>query len=155
MEKYFTLRNNNFIVILSISNLNSRMDNNLNNKRKFKILIAEDNILNQKLIVAILTKREFEVVTAKNGDEACKLFQLEKPDLILMDVEMPYVNGYEAVSKIREMEKDTNMHIPIIALTGHYLQEDINNVYNCGMDDYILKPINFDEFFEKLLYFLS
>lgn len=131
------------------------MDTGSEKKRVFKILIAEDNVLNQKLIVTLLIKRNFSVVTAKDGEEACKMYQLEKPDLILMDVEMPYVNGYEAVSRIREIEKDTNAHIPIIALTGHYLNEDINKVYDCGMDDYVKKPINFDKFIEKLYYFLN
>lgn len=124
-------------------------------KKGFKILLAEDNILNQKLIVTLLNKNNFRVITAKNGDEACIAYQYENPDLILMDVEMPVVNGYDAVLRIREIEKKNGSRIPILALTGHYLQEDINNIYNCGMDDYIAKPINFNNFLEKIKSFLK
>jgi CheY-like chemotaxis protein len=125
------------------------------NKKKFKILLAEDNILNQRLICTVLKKNNFDVITAVNGNEACEMNKSEKPDLILMDVEMPDVNGYEAVKRIRETEKNSRSRIPILAITGHYLQEDIDNVFNCGMDDYISKPIAFEEFLNKIFTFLE
>ena len=125
------------------------------NKKIFKILIAEDNILNQRLICTVLKKNNFDVVTAVNGNEACEMNKSEKPDLILMDVEMPDVNGYEAVKRIRENEKISKSRVPILALTGHYLQEDIDNIYNCGMDDYISKPIAFEKFINKIFSFLE
>jgi CheY-like chemotaxis protein len=131
------------------------MDISPGGKKVFKILVAEDNILNQKLIYTFLHKNNFSVVTAANGEEACNAYQIEKPDLILMDVEMPVVNGYDAVLRIRENEKNNGLHIPILALTGHNLQEDIDKIFECGMDDYIAKPINFKSFIEKLNYFFS
>jgi CheY-like chemotaxis protein len=124
-------------------------------KGEFKILVAEDNTLNQKLIVSLLNKNNFKVVTAENGEEAFKSYKTENPDLILMDVEMPVSNGYEAVLKIREIEKNYSSRIPIIALTGHYLQEDIGNIYRCGMDDYLAKPIDFNVFIDKILLYLG
>jgi CheY-like chemotaxis protein len=126
-----------------------------NRKSNYKILLAEDNILNQKLICTVLKKNNFDVITALNGEEACQLHNSEKPDLILMDVEMPDVNGYEAVARIRETEKNNAHRVPILALTGHYLQEDIDNIFKCGMDDYISKPIKFESFVNKISSFLG
>jgi CheY-like chemotaxis protein len=126
-----------------------------NNKRIYKILLAEDNLLNRRLICTVLKKNNFDVITALNGEEAYLMYQSERPDLILMDVEMPDVNGYEAVIRIRESEKNNAHRVPILALTGHYLQEDINNIYNCGMDDYISKPIKFEKFINKIFSFLG
>ena len=123
--------------------------------RKYKILIAEDNLLNQKLIATLLAKNNYTVLTAFDGDEAFSAWQKESPDLILMDVEMPKVNGCEAVLKIRESEKNKDLRVPIIALTGHYLKEDVDRILNCGMDDYLPKPFNISVFMEKINYLLN
>jgi CheY-like chemotaxis protein len=123
--------------------------------RKYKILIADDNILNLELIVKYLIKNNFIVVTAKNGEEAFKKYFSESPDLIIMDVEMPGTDGCESVIKIRNSEKNNNLRIPIIALTGHYFEEDIKRIYDCGMDDYIQKPYDFRKIKERILLHLS
>jgi len=122
---------------------------------KYKILIAEDNFLNQKLIETYLLKNNYSVITAKNGEEAFKLFEEESPDLIIMDIEMPEVDGCEAVLKIRESECNNSNQVPIIALTGHYLKEDIERIYSCGINDYLPKPIDFDNFKTKIISFLK
>ena len=76
--------------------------------------------------------------------------ETEKFDMILMDVSMPELDGYEATRRIRSAEKDTGRHIPIIAMTAHALMEDRGRCLESGMDDYISKPVNTKELFQKI-----
>lgn len=123
--------------------------------KKHRILVAEDNILNLKLIETLLEKNEYTVISALNGEDAVKAFISESPDLVLMDVEMPVLNGYETVKKIRESEKNKGKRVPVIALTGHYFKEDIERIFEFGMDDYISKPVIFDIFLAKIKNYLK
>ena len=122
--------------------------------RRFKILLAEDNLVNQKVAVRFLEKRGHAVVLAESGKEALDAWRKQAFDLILMDVQMPEMDGFEATSRIREQEKSTSKHIPIIALTAHAMVGDRERCLAAGMDDYVSKPINADDLFaaiERLL----
>jgi len=112
--------------------------------RRCRILVAEDNSVNQELAVRILEKQGHTVVVARNGREA--LAALESPnssgfDLILMDVQMPEMGGLEATAIIRQKEKVTHAHIPIVAMTADALKGDRERCLEVGMDDYLAKPI--------------
>lgn len=109
------------------------------------ILLAEDNVINQKLAVHLLKKRGHTVVIAANGRAAIAAFEKEKFDLLLMDIQMPEMNGFEATAVIREKEKTVSSHIPIIALTAHAMKGDRERCLAAGMDGYISKPIQADE----------
>jgi two-component system sensor histidine kinase/response regulator len=114
------------------------------------ILLAEDNIINQKLAVHLLKKRGHTVVIAENGRATIAAFDREKFDLLLMDVQMPEINGFEATTIIRDREKATSSHIPIIALTAHAMKGDRERCLAAGMDGYISKPIQADELSELI-----
>ncbi|CEJ02687.1 Putative Histidine kinase [Rhizopus microsporus] len=111
------------------------------------ILLAEDNIVNQKLAVRILEKFGHKVEIVSNGKMAVEAFENRKYDLILMDVQMPIMGGFEATQKIREIEhlSGGNSHIPIIALTAHAMIGDREKCLQSGMDEYVTKPLRFPE----------
>jgi PAS domain S-box-containing protein len=115
-------------------------------KNNLKILLAEDDLINQKVILKMLEKREYSVDLARNGLEVLKLFAKNKYDLILMDIQMPEMNGLEAVQKIREME-GTSFYTPIVALTAYVLKGDKERFLALGMDEYIPKPIDMNQLF--------
>ena len=106
-----------------------------------RILLAEDNVVNQRLAVKVLNKRGYCVVVAGNGKEAVAAFEQEPFDAILMDVQMPEMDGFEATGVIREKEKETGSHIPIIAMTAHAMKGDRERCLEAGMDEYVSKPI--------------
>ena len=108
-----------------------------------RILLAEDNVVNQELAAAILRKQGHTVVVACNGREALSALESTSGgfDLILMDVQMPELGGLEATAMIREKEKATGTHIPIVALTAHALKGDRERCLEAGMDAYLAKPI--------------
>jgi signal transduction histidine kinase/DNA-binding response OmpR family regulator/HPt (histidine-containing phosphotransfer) domain-containing protein len=108
--------------------------------RSLRILLAEDNPVNQKVAVGMLTRRGHGVGLAVNGREAVKAFQAEHYDLILMDMQMPEMSGYEASQAIRELERVSGGHIPIIAMTAHAMKGDRERCLAAGMDSYISKP---------------
>ena len=105
------------------------------------ILLAEDNLVNQRVARAILEKAGHTVVLANNGQNALSLWEKQHFDLILMDVQMPDMDGFEATAAIREREKESGAHIPIIAMTAHAMSGDRERCLDAGMDDYISKPI--------------
>ncbi|KAI9486938.1 MAG: hypothetical protein EXX96DRAFT_535140 [Benjaminiella poitrasii] len=111
------------------------------------ILLAEDNIVNQKLAVRILEKFGHKVEIVSNGKLAVEAFDNNKYDLILMDVQMPIMGGFEATQKIREIEQRTGSrsHVPIIALTAHAMIGDREKCLQSGMDEYVTKPLRFPE----------
>ncbi len=110
--------------------------------RKLRILVAEDNIINQKLAAALLKKLGHEVAIASNGLETLNQWSSGNFDMIFMDVQMPEMDGAEATIRIREQEKKTGAHIPIIAMTAYAMSGDRERFMLSGMDDYITKPVN-------------
>ncbi len=111
----------------------------------YNILLAEDNAINQKLAIRMLENYGHEVTLAKDGLEAYEKFRKGNFDLVLMDIQMPVMDGFEATSRIRNHEKSHGTHIPIIAMTAHALKGDEERCLAAGMDDYISKPINFQK----------
>ena len=110
-----------------------------------RILLAEDNRVNQKLAVRLLEKQGHSSVVANDGLEALAALEREAFDLILMDVQMPEMNGYAATREIRERERGTGRHIPIVALTAHAMKGDRELCLEAGMDDYLTKPLHHQE----------
>jgi len=121
--------------------------------RPLHILLAEDNTVNQIIAVTILEKRGHTVVIAESGKAAVAAFeeQKERPfDLVLMDVQMPEMDGLKATALIREREKVTGKHIPIIALTAHAMKGDKEVCLKAGMDGYVTKPLKTDKLFSAM-----
>ncbi|MDH3207038.1 MAG: response regulator, partial [Gemmatimonadota bacterium] len=110
-----------------------------------KLLLAEDNKVNQMLAVALLRKRGYDVSVADNGQQAVELVKRGDFDLVLMDVQMPKMDGFEATGVIREWEADAGKRLPIIAVTAHAMEGDRQRCLDAGMDDYVSKPIDPDE----------
>jgi two-component system sensor histidine kinase/response regulator len=105
------------------------------------VLLAEDNAVNQRLALRILEKQGHRVVVADNGKKALAAVETQKFDLVLMDVQMPEMDGLEATAAIRALERGTGDHLPIIAMTAHAMQGDRQWCLEAGMDAYISKPI--------------
>ncbi|MGC8603079.1 MAG: response regulator [Desulfomonilaceae bacterium] len=125
-------------------------------QKKANILLAEDNAINRTFAVRLLEKAGYQVECAENGKEALSLMNNGGNfDLILMDVSMPELDGYEATRRIRSSEKQTGRHIPIIAMTAHALMEDRNRCLEAGMDDYISKPVNVKELHRKIDFYIG
>jgi two-component system sensor histidine kinase/response regulator len=108
---------------------------------KLSILLAEDNVVNQRVAVRVLEKQGYQVAVASNGLEALKAMQHHSFDLVLMDVQMPELGGFETTERIRRYERLNGTHIPIIAMTAHAMTGDRERCLAAGMDDYISKPI--------------
>ena len=119
-------------------------------KRKLYILLAEDNPVNQKLAVKVLQKMGHTVSVASNGRAALEYLENGMFDLVLMDVRMPEMDGLGATRAIREREKYTGTHIPILAMTAYAMEEDKGMCLEAGMDGYVSKPINSRELFERI-----
>ncbi|MGC2467832.1 MAG: response regulator [Candidatus Acidiferrum sp.] len=110
-----------------------------------RILVAEDNAVNQRLVVRLLEKRGHRVVLAVDGRQAVEALNQESFDLVLMDVQMPEMDGLEATTIIREKEKQTGKRQPIVALTAHAMTGDRDRCLTAGMDGYLTKPIRSQE----------
>ena len=117
---------------------------------RLRILLAEDNEINRELATRLLTKRGHSVQVAANGQIALDMIEADHFDAILMDVQMPEMDGFEATAAIRSKEKITGAHIPIIAMTAHAMKGDRERCLESGMDAYISKPINAEELMEVL-----
>jgi PAS domain S-box-containing protein len=109
---------------------------------KIKVLVVEDHPVNQRFVLLVLQKIGGEVTLASSGVKALEVLETEKFDLILMDVQMPEMDGYETTIRIREKERLTNTHTPIIALTAYAMGGDKEKCLTAGMDGYLSKPIN-------------
>ncbi|NUQ61281.1 MAG: response regulator [Pirellulales bacterium] len=118
--------------------------------RPQRILLAEDSLVNQKLATALLEKHGHTVTVAGNGREALAALQSEPFDLVLMDVQMPEMDGLEATAAIRAKEKTTGGHIPVIAMTAHAMKGDRERCLAAGMDGYIAKPFRAQHLFEVI-----
>ena len=121
-----------------------------NGGRSLRILVAEDTPFNQKFITRLLTRWGHNAVVVENGREALEAFSNDKFDLVLMDVQMPEMDGFEATTAIRGLEKQTGRHIPIIAMTAHAMKGDRERCLEAGMDEYVSKPISSDTFFKAI-----
>jgi PAS domain S-box-containing protein len=110
-----------------------------------RILLAEDNQVNQRLALRLLQKRGHEVTIAVNGRDAVAAAAQAVFDLVLMDLQMPEMDGFEAAAALREREKETHVHLPVIALTAHALKGDREQCLEAGMDGYLSKPIRGEE----------
>jgi CheY-like chemotaxis protein len=119
--------------------------------RPLRILLAEDNPINQRLAIRLLEKKGHHVTLAENGQKALIKVRTETFDAVLMDVQMPDMDGLEATRAIRRFEAQNGGHIPIIALTAHAMQEDQQRCLHAGMDYYMSKPIVIGEL-QRLLF---
>jgi two-component system, sensor histidine kinase and response regulator len=123
-------------------------------RRSGRVLLAEDNLVNQKLATRLLEKGGFIVTIVADGQLALDELERSTFDVVLMDVQMPNLDGFSATAAIREKEKSTGGHIPIIAMTAHALKGDEERCLAAGMDAYVSKPINTADLFaaiEKVL----
>ncbi len=119
------------------------------------ILLVEDNVINQRVAKRMVENMGFKVDIANNGQEALDILEQKKYDLILMDVQMPVMDGLRAAQKIRVKEINSDEHVPIIAMTAHAQKEDRDRCLEAGMDDYLSKPINMKILEEKIKQFLK
>jgi CheY-like chemotaxis protein len=108
---------------------------------KLHILLAEDNVINQRLATRLLEKEGHSVTIVNDGRQAVAALERESFDLILMDVQMPEMNGYEATAAVRRKERSTGAHILIVAMTAHAMTGDRDRCLEAGMDGYVSKPI--------------
>jgi signal transduction histidine kinase/CheY-like chemotaxis protein/integral membrane sensor domain MASE1 len=120
-----------------------------------RILVAEDNLVNQRLIARLLEKRGHRVAIVANGREALGALEQERYDLVLMDIQMPEMDGMEATTRIRDKEKVSGVHQVVIALTAHAMKGDQERCLAAGMDAYLTKPIRPQELDELLVYYGS
>lgn len=119
-------------------------------RRPLRILLAEDNVVNQKLAVRLLEKHGHAVTVAQNGNEVLAQLEHSPFDLILMDVQMPEMDGLTATRMIREKEANTGKHLLIVATTAHAMKGDRERCLEAGMDDYLAKPLNAEELYQIL-----
>jgi hypothetical protein len=114
------------------------------------VLLAEDSLINQKLAIGLLEKWGHRVTVANHGHEAVKLSADQPFDLLLMDVQMPELDGLDATRMIRVREQTTGIHLPIVAMTAHAMKGDRERCLAAGMDDYLVKPIRASELFQAV-----
>lgn len=120
---------------------------------KSRILVVEDNFDNMTLIEDVLTSLDYDVLRATDGEQGVALAQQEVPDLILMDLSLPRIDGWTATRIIKANQQ--LQHIPIIALTAHAMVGDRERALDAGCDDYISKPINLQELAGKLAEYIE
>ena len=113
-----------------------------------KILLVEDNDLNRDMLTRRLTKRGYEVVTATDGEQGLVLAQAEQPDLVLMDMSLPGIDGWETTRRLRA--GSGTAAIPVIALTAHAMAGDRERALEAGCDDYDTKPVEMDRLLLKI-----
>ena len=117
---------------------------------RYAILLAEDNIINQKLAVHILEKRGHKVTVANNGKEALEALERGSYDLVLMDVQMPEMDGFQATAAIRNKERGRDTRLPIVAMTAHAMAGDREKCLEAGMDEYVSKPLKPIDLFQTI-----
>jgi len=113
-----------------------------------KLLLVEDNEMNRDMLSRRLQRRGYEVITAADGQSGLLAAQSEAPDLILMDMSLPIMDGWEATRRIKADPR--TRHIPLIALTAHVMTGDREQALEAGADDYDTKPVEFDRLVEKI-----
>jgi CheY-like chemotaxis protein len=113
-----------------------------------KVLLVEDNEMNRDMLSRRLIRRGFEVVFAVNGQQGVDLAQSEKPDIILMDMSLPIMDGWEATRRVKA--NDETRGVPVIGLTAHAMNGDREKAIEAGCDDYDTKPVEFDRLIGKI-----
>jgi PAS domain S-box-containing protein len=109
--------------------------------RRLRVLVAEDNVVNQRVAVGMLERAGHRATVVENGRQVLAALTREAFDLVLMDVQMPELDGFETTAAIRERERDTTRHVPIVALTAHAMKGDAERCLAAGMDGYLAKPL--------------
>lgn len=129
---------------LSTGPASAPVDSITNNQplASLSVLVAEDTPANQKVVTTMLKKRGHSVTVAQNGREAVELFKKQKFDVVLMDVQMPILDGFQATSVIRALERNSEYTTPIIAMTAHAMRGDREKCLEAGMDAYVAKPLD-------------
>jgi CheY-like chemotaxis protein len=112
------------------------------------ILVVEDNEMNRDMLTRRLARRGFQIITASDGREAVERSERERPDLILMDMSLPVMDGWEATRQIKQ--RPDTCRIPVIALTAHAMAGDRDRAFEAGCDDYDTKPITLSVLLEKM-----
>lgn len=131
---------------------------NIPNNEGKRLLVVEDNEINMEIIVSLLERTQAEIVQAWNAEDALKIFEESGEhffDLILFDIQLPGMNGYEAVKIIRNMDRSDATRIPILAMTANAFAQDVEQSIQSGMNDHISKPIDIDVLYHKLQTYLS
>ena len=113
--------------------------------RPLRVLLAEDNAVNQKVVIGMLANGGHEITVVDNGRDAVAAVRREPFDVVLMDVQMPGMSGVEATEAIRDAERGSTIHVPIVAMTAHAMKGDRERFLAAGMDDYVSKPLRIDE----------
>ena len=114
-----------------------------------RILLVEDNEMNRDMLCRRLQRRGYDILLAMDGEQGCELASSQQPDLVLMDLSLPVMDGWEAT---RCIKADANCaHIPVIALTAHALEEDRDSALEAGCDDFDTKPIEFERLLGKIV----
>jgi CheY-like chemotaxis protein len=124
-------------------------------EQALRILLLEDEPDILELITILLEKKGWEVVTATSGEEGLAAWESERFDLILMDLRMPLMDGFEATRRIREKEEGGSRHVPIIALTAHTMKNEPEKCLQAGMDAFLAKPFKCKEFLALVERFLG
>jgi len=119
-------------------------------QRKLNILLAEDSVINQQVAVGLLRRQGHFMTVVENGQQAVEAVQKTTFDLVLMDVQMPIMDGFEATRQIRALELKTGRHVPILAMTALAIKGDRERCLEAGMDDYVTKPIKSAQLFEAI-----
>lgn len=119
----------------------------------YKILLVEDNEMNRDMLSRRLKRKGYEIIIAVDGGEGVEKAMSEKPDLILMDMSLPVIDGWAATKQLKQ--QDETKSIPIIALTAHAMQGDYEKAIQAGCDDYDIKPIELPRLLAKIESFLT
>ncbi|MDX1585608.1 MAG: ATP-binding protein [Balneolaceae bacterium] len=138
----------------NLNSLSAQAQFNVDSLQGIRVLLVEDNAINQKVMKRFLHKWEMEVEVANNGEEALDKIKNSFYHLVLMDLQMPVMDGYQASQAIRKMDDPRKRDVPIIALTAAALQEVKEKVFACGMNDFVTKPFDPVELQKKLEYFV-
>ena len=115
-----------------------------------RVLLAEDNLVNQRVALLLLQKRGYHVTVVADGRQAVDAYRRERFDVVLMDVQMPEMDGLEALQAIRTIERSSGLRTPVIAVTAHAMAEDRDRCEAAGMDAYLTKPLNSTRLFSTI-----
>ena len=117
------------------------------NEDVLKLLIVEDDAISRMVMEKLTGQKGWQVILAENGKEAIDAYREQKFNVVLMDIQMPILDGYKATGVIRQLESQKGTHVPIIAMIAHALKGDREKCLESGMDDYLSKPIDADKFY--------